>query len=470
MKSSRSLRPRWQLADLLDFEALLAASERVDERERLIFARDIRPQLARVPEDRRRAPGLRLWLAQRRAREPQRVWPSQAWARLIDGLRWALMLGSALVGAGLAWGLCLGNGQQVHVVIFVGLTVALPWAGFVALTGLRSAASRDGVPLLMRVLLRAAASRLAGDRNLARWARAFSDSRAAREAATARAARLMQWGGLGFSLGVVLAFVISLMIFDVRFYWEATPDNTGLMDTAVSTLALPWAGVWAGAVPDAAAVRASRLSGAAGQRPPGGAVAGAWWRFLVMTVLVWGALPRLLLIVLFAARERWALARLDFQAPRHRTLWRSLAGVTRGAVAESNTDGALVLDVGGHDIDGTAIRGFLLRRLRLNPEATQRVNVLDAEAEAAADRALAAAPGHVVLVAPDWSLSPRSATRLQARVRDNAGRATPVTWVIVADHDGIPAAPDAEHMTRWTAFIDGLRDPATEVAAYDPAA
>ena len=67
-------------------------------------------------------------------------------------------------------------------------------------------------------------------------------------------------------------------------------------------------------------------------------------------------------------------------------------------------------------------------------------------------------------------LSPRAAQRLQARVRETAGRATPITWVIVADHEGAPDTPDPEHMSRWTAFIDGLRDPATDVAAYDPAA
>ncbi len=421
MNRSRLPDARWQLADLLDFEALLAGGERVGEHERLIFARDIRPQLAGLPDQRRRALGLRLWLAHCRDTGPKRIWPSQAWARLIDGLGWALLLGFALAGAALAWGLCLGNGQRVHVVIFVGLTVVLPWAGFVLFSLARRAGRNAGAPWLIRMLLRPAAARLAGDRNLARWAQAFSDSRAARQAATARAARLLQWGGLGLSLGVVFAFLISLMIFDVRFYWEATPNNTGLMESAVSTLAVPWAGLWPAAVPDAAAVRASRLSARAGQRPPGGAVAGAWWRFLMMTVLIWGAVPRVFLIALFAARERWALARLDFQAPRHRALWRSLAGVTRGAVAESSTDGALVLDVGGHDIDGTAIRGFLLRRLRLNPESTHRVDVLDNEAEAAADRALADAPGHVVLVAPDWSLSPRSAERLQARVREAAG-------------------------------------------------
>ena len=290
MNRSRSPGTHWQLADLLDFEALLAGGARADERDRLIFARDIRPRLDGLPDDRRRALGLRLWLEHCRDRAPDRIWPSLAWARLIEGLGWLLLAGFALAGAALAWGLCLGNGQRVHVVIFVGLTVVLPWAGFILFSAGRLLVGNTGAPWLVRILLRPAAARIAGDRNLARWGQVFSDSRAARQAATARAARLMQWGGLGFSLGVACAFLISLMVFDVRFYWEATPDNTGLMETAVSTLAVPWAGFWPGAVPDDAAVRASRLSSAGGRRPPAGAVAGAWWRFLLMTVLVWGAI------------------------------------------------------------------------------------------------------------------------------------------------------------------------------------
>src|SRR5699024_3320099 len=116
---------------------------------------------------------------------------------------------------------------------------------------------------------------------------------------------------------------------------------------------------------------------------------------------------------LFAWREKRALQDLDFQAPAHRKLWRALAGVTRGHVATASADGALVLDVGGHGIDGTAIRGFLLRRLRLNPEQSQRVNVLDTTAEADADQALSGEVRHIVLIAIDWALSPRAAQRLQ---------------------------------------------------------
>src|SRR5699024_8747020 len=148
---------------------------------------------------------------------------------------------------GLAWGLILGGGQRVHVVIFFALTVVVPWVIFIALTLLRTLIGRHGgagVPWLFRTLLQPLAIRWVGERNLAVWQQAFEQSRGARRALAARMAGLLQWGGLGFALGVALAFLICLSIFDIRFYWEATPDSAALMVGAVSAVAAPWHGFW----------------------------------------------------------------------------------------------------------------------------------------------------------------------------------------------------------------------------------
>lgn len=445
----------------------------VDARERLIFDRDIRPRLSNVPERQRRARGLRLWLQSRRDREDGRIWPGQAWIRAVQLARWLVFLTSIVAGGGLAWGLTLSGGQRVHVVIFFALTVVVPWAIFIALTLLRTLALRRGnagMPWLFRTLLQPLVVRLVGEHDLTVWEQAFGQSRGARQALAARASGLLQWGGLGFTLGVALAFLICLSIFDVRFYWEATPDSTTLMVGAVSALSTPWHGFWQAGVPGEAVIEATRLLAGQESPIPGGSAAGAWWRFLLMTVLVWGCLPRLLLVGLFTWRERRALERLDFQAPAHRRLWRALAGVTRGQAAAASTDGALVLDVGGHGIDGMAIRGFLLRRLRLNPERNGRVNVLDKAAEDAANQGLGQETRHIVLIGVDRDLSPRATRRLQQRVRSLAGSAVPVTWVIVADDNGSPENPDPDGTQRWTRLIDGLRDPNTDIVAYDSAA
>lgn len=118
------------------------------------------------------------------------------------------------------------------------------------------------------------------------------------------------------------------------------------MTLTTHVIAAPWVWFWPQAVPDANTIAATRV--AAGALPDLGA--GQWWSFLLMTLLVWGLLPRLLLV----ARCRWrmhrALAQLDFQAPRHRAVWRQLNIIERGEVATEPADGALVLDVGGHGV------------------------------------------------------------------------------------------------------------------------
>ena len=48
-------------------------------------------------------------------------------------------------------------------------------------------------------------------------------------------ARTLQIGAVGFNIGLVLAFVGSLLVFDVRFYWEATPQTSGLVASAALT-------------------------------------------------------------------------------------------------------------------------------------------------------------------------------------------------------------------------------------------
>lgn len=461
---------RWTLADLIDFEVELARGVAPDPHERMVFARDVRPRLPGGDERARRRAGLRAWLERRRA--DAALAPGALWLR---GLRLArlLLFGLMAVSAfALIGGLVAGNAQAVHVIVFAGATLVLPWLVFVAVLVARLAGRRTGAGLEAGVgAVTALAGRLGGDasRTAALRDARLLDSGGARVFTSALSGTL-QWGGLGFATGLVLAFAGALLVYDVRFYWEATPQTGALVERVVEGAAAPWAWAWPAARPDPATIEASRARFAEGVRqvPGGAAVVGPWWRFLLMALLVWGVFPRLLLLAATEWRQRRALAALDFQAPRHRALWRGLTAVERGAVAPAAADGALVLDVGGHGVRGADVRGFLLRGLRVNPEADHRVNVLDDEAEAAAETALGTDPDHVVLLVEDWGLSPRQAASLQARLRARLGPRTPLTWVVFARSEGRPAPPAPAHLERWTAFIDGLRDPATEVAAYAP--
>lgn len=468
---------RWRLADLIDFETALAAFTD-DERaaERLLFARDIRPKLKQGSELGRRRLGLRLWLAARRAQADSAVAtsPGEIWLQGTTLLRAALFFGMGAAGFALVAGLCVGTLQAVHVILFFALTLIVPWLVFVlfGVTGLvlgqRRICLERGLTLVTRLAERTRGR--AGATAVEQWRDRLLDGRAPRQALSATLGGAFQLGGLGFNLGAIAALLGCLMVFDVRFYWEATPETGGLMQTTTALIATPWQWAWPAAVPDASAIEASRARYVDGakQVPGGSSAAAAWWRFLLISLLIWGVLPRLLLVGLFAWRTRSALAALDFQAPRHRALWRALTTIERGAVAAQAEDGALVLDVGGIGVRGTDIRGFLLRTLRVNPQADHRVGVLDEATENDSDAALAASPEHVVLLVEDWNLSPRQAGALHARVRTAIGTQTPMTWVVMGLDGGVPVAPAADHLTRWTAFIDGLRDPATEIVAYGP--
>lgn len=478
MNAARRAGRRWTLADLIDFEtALVGVDDDALAADRLLFARDIRPCLTAHSEAARRRDGLRAWLEQRRAQD--RLEAGRLWSRALALSRFALFALMGLAGFALVAGLCAAPSQSVHVVVFLATTLLLPWAVFCAWLVLRvfgvarAPALMPAVNWLMCRLQRFAGAGLNdNDDRAPPWQGRIADARQPRRALQAALAGALQWGAFGFNLGLVLAFVGSLLVFDVHFYWEATPQTGALMQTSVAAIGAPWQAVWPAAVPDTQQIEASRARHVDGNRQSTGtnASTAAWWRFLLMSILVWGVLPRLLLIAASALAERVALARLDFQAPRHRHLWRALTRVERGAVSTPVSDGALLLDVGGSGVIGADIRGFLLRALRVNPQTEQRIGVLDDAAEQAADTGLAAAPDHVVMLVEDWSLSPRQAGTLQTRVRAAVGARTPITWLVFSLAGGAPAAPEAAHLRRWTAFIDGLRDPATEIVGYAPGA
>ena len=105
-----------------------------------------------------------------------------------------------------------------------------------------------------------------------------------------------------------------MLVRHVGFFWETTTEVAmhSLLEKLARFLSVPWAAWWPGAVPDAAVIDASRwLPGS--DLPPGPA---AWWQFLLMTTLVWGLLPRLVLWFVAWNAGRRALERLDFQVAR----------------------------------------------------------------------------------------------------------------------------------------------------------
>jgi uncharacterized protein DUF2868 len=106
--------------------------------------------------------------------------------------------------------------------------------------------------------------------------------------------------GVGFYIGAVLALAVLVSVSDLAFGWSTTlAVESSSIFSLFNAVALPWASVWPAAAPDAQLVEASRIFRLAA---PGGveqvALLGTWWKYVLMSLLVWGLLPRLLLLFL----------------------------------------------------------------------------------------------------------------------------------------------------------------------------
>jgi hypothetical protein len=190
----------------------------------------------------------------------------------------------------------------------------------------------------------------------------------------------------------------------------------------------------------------------------------AFFRFIFAALFVWGLLPRLLLWGLAVSKERKTLAALEFQDVEHRKLWREISRVERAVTMEGMKDGVVLLDVGGLGIETDEIRPFLLQRLRVNPERSFAVGILDASEEREAWQAMKAAPCGVVLLVEGWDLSPKQISALILRIRREAGAETVLRILVMGD--GVEA-PGGEDFMAWQGFVDGLRDPKLECVAFE---
>lgn len=450
---------RWTLEKLIDFESEIAASPHAtaELRDAVISAS------CGLDGAAARRAGFQAWLAG--------MSPAGDGRKFISAL--------ALVGSGLALVMFLAGisgvlgmvdraKTGVHVTLFLAILIGGQWLVLLlaALAWLARGRASEGFSMV-QALAGKLARRMAGGSDAPWWGRLMSEGGPAREALLWKMARMAQAAGISFNLGVLTGLAGLVLLRHVGFFWETTTGEAMhlLLENVTRFLSVPWSSWFPGAVPDAAAIDASRwLPGR--ELPPGPA---EWWRFLLMAIFVWGLLPRLALWFLAWNAGRRALDRLDFQSRTHRSLWRELTATDRGEDARDKPlDGVLVLDVGGSGLTPESLRPFLLRRLRVHPAAWHPVAVLDPGAESEVARALAAAPAGVVLLAEGWALSPARMSALHSRIRDNAGPETPVKFLIAnAGPDASPAAPTADERHEWERFVDSLRDPQAEVFFFE---
>ncbi|MFP7754684.1 DUF2868 domain-containing protein [Thermodesulfobacteriota bacterium B35] len=345
---------RWNIADVLDLEYLLALDGEEDPnllagRDRSIFLESAETGQGRETAD--PGPILLQWLRHRRrllAAEDgtDTVLPGRLWQEVYRLARLLALLAGLVFGGGLAYSFLSYTGVRP-------VNVALYFAGFIlsqltlllliAVTALYRILFRRGlqssllygllVRLLAAAVLRlkgAVLRRLDGRRRLSLQA-ALGSSRMRLHAHGALlfwpAFILVQLFAVGFNTGVLGATLLKVATADIAFGWQSTLQvGAATVARLVRLIALPWSWFVPAhiACPSLSQVEGSRMVLKEGIYHLATADLVSWWPFLCLSVVFYGLLPRICLLVAGHLGLRRALDRLSFDSPACRRLLRRM--------------------------------------------------------------------------------------------------------------------------------------------------
>lgn len=333
----------WSIADILDFESLLADDASGDDaalraRDRAIYEERIAPQAATQSAPDRRSI-FRRWLTARREK-PEGPLPG---SHFMAGWQTLLTLG-VLTGLGLGISVTAGllhyrGSEPVNVAWFFAATVGIQWLllGAAALWWLlrRSTALLDDFRpfhALMSALLWALSAglrRLPGERREKFRATLATISRHRElygSVATWPVLIVTQLFGVCFNLGVLGTLLLQITLSDVAFGWQSTlktsPEEAYAL---VSKVATPWSAL-PNPHPTFDQVVASRFAYSAGIQPLSQSAMTSWWPFLCYSVAIYGLLIRALLLVVCWTGLRRALRHVTFDHHGCNALLRRLTG------------------------------------------------------------------------------------------------------------------------------------------------
>ncbi|MBG7606883.1 MAG: DUF2868 domain-containing protein [Verrucomicrobia bacterium] len=442
----------------MDFEALLGKADAATD-ERLL-----REKVKGLDGAHARRAAIKVWLdGQRRGKDelPGDVWGG---GRFLVGAVVCLVM--FLAGIGVMTGMLDRERMGFHVPMVMGVAVGLQLLVLVGAGVLWLLRGKMG---LLQKLFAWLIGKFSAEGDSGWWRILRLEGGRAWEALGWNLVRMTQAGAVMFSIGLMAGLLGCIWFLEVSFFWDSTTPEwmAKKIYEVCGFLSMPWSWWTVGWVPGETTIQVTRWGVEAPLVDDLDFMA-VWYRFLFAAIFFWALLPRLVLWILAVFKERKALSSLDFQAKRHRELWREIMGTRRADVSEAPLDGVLVLDVGGTGLKEESLRGFLLRRLRVNPGEWYEVGVWDEKGEEAAVKSLRNAPAGVVFLAEGWALLPPRMKALHSQVRSIAGSETCVYFLVVnSGGAGEPLEVKDEEKTIWKDFVDGLADASAEIFFYE---
>jgi hypothetical protein len=336
----------WRIPDLIDLEFFLQQDEKNRDDDTALSARDRELYLSHVqsclpepdsPEPDRRHM-LRRWLEERRRmeregqKEPAPL-PGETASEVYRLLAVSGLAGGALTGGGIAFSLLTYTGvAPLNVSVFLGalvlpqlllLTLMLMVGLFRKVRRLPFSSGSVLISLTGGFLARLTASaRQKALRRLSGEQRETLDAVMGLIRGKRRIYggifhwppfRVLQLFGIGFNLGAIGATLLRIVGSDVAFGWQSTVQfSPDVAYEAVRTIALPWSWLLPPGLahPTLAEIEGSRIILKEGIYHLATHDLVSWWPFLLLTLAVYGLLPRLLLWAAGWIAERRGLGRL----------------------------------------------------------------------------------------------------------------------------------------------------------------
>lgn len=321
-----------ELTDFLDTEYGLQRGEHAWQASAVEAGGVVTKDLKGEPEQLRRQlvsdRGLRLlavkaWL--RVARKQEELLPGAAMVRgfrLVGGFA---TFGGLIIGMGTARAaLSSPSGEPVNLWLCLGMLVLLQVGLLLGAVGFALFAKARGRQWL------GALTTLMKWTHRWSWAKRISASDMMQ--ALPRTQKVERWIWLGltqrfavfFNIGALLVFVGMLIFSELQFGWATTFASVEPvhMEALVNVLAAPWG--WAfpeSWVPATRVIEATQWNPLEGSFRVPGADGRAWWPFVMMNLLVWGLIPRLLLMQWSANGRAKQLRGLDWNHRRLQDLF-----------------------------------------------------------------------------------------------------------------------------------------------------
>jgi NADH:ubiquinone oxidoreductase subunit 6 (subunit J) len=125
---------------------------------------------------------------------------------------------------------------------------------------------------------------------------------------------VVQVFGVCFNTGVLAATLFKVIGADLAFGWQSTLQVTpASVHKLVHWIALPWSWLPNSFIPTLSQIEGSRLVLKEGIYHLVNTDLTSWWPFLCLSVLCYGLLPRLVLLIIVSSQQYRDLAKLDFQ-------------------------------------------------------------------------------------------------------------------------------------------------------------